>query len=139
MHKRILSAALAALLVNLVCYGQGEAGFKPKEVEAAAKVKAAVLKIGAGSGTLVKVRLRDGTEFKGYISEANEEGFVMVGGGTGSATSLTYQQVKQVKPFQSRWKKFGSFAGYAALLALIAVVGISYARKDGCGSCAPRR
>jgi hypothetical protein len=135
MHNRILSAALAALLVNLVCYGQGN----PKEVEAAAKVKAAVFKIGAGSDTLVKVRLRDGTELKGYISEANEDGFVMAGGGNGSAASLKYHQVKQVKPFQSRGRKFGNIAGYVALFALIAVLGISYARKDGCGSCAPSR
>ena len=139
MYKSILPAALAALLLNLVCYAPVAAAPQAKEIQAAAKVKAAVFKIGADSGTPVKVKLRDGTKLKGYINEAGEEGFVIVDSETGSATRLTYPQVTQVKRVGSRARKFGSYAGYVALFGLITVLYVSYARKDGCGSCAPSR
>ena len=139
MYKRILPAALAALLVNLVCYAPVAAASQAKEIETTAKVKAAVFKIGADSGTPVKVKLRDGTKLKGYISEAGEEGFVIVDSETGSPTRLTYLQVTQVKRVGSWAKKFGNYAGYVALFGLMTVLYISYARKDGCGSCAPSR
>jgi hypothetical protein len=140
MSKRILPAVLAALLVNFICYAPvAVAAAKAKEVESAAKVKAAVFEIGVGSGTPVTVKLRDGTKLKGSISDADEEGFVIVVSETGSATRLSYTQVTQVKRLKNRGEKLGRYAGYFALFGLITVLYISYARKDGCGSCAPTR
>ena len=139
MCKRILLAALAALLVNLVCYAPVAAGSKSKEIETAAKVKAAVFKTGIGPGALAKVRLHDGTKLKGYISEASEEGFVIVDWETASATRLAYAQVKQVKRIKKRKLLTLESLGYIATFGLMIVTGIAYARKDGCGSCAPSR
>ena len=50
-----------------------------------------------GKGALVRVKLRDGTKLAGYVSEANENSFVIVDSKTGAATNVPYPQVKQVK------------------------------------------
>jgi hypothetical protein len=97
MPKRIWSLAIIGLLVNLVCYSSVAANPIPKQVEFAAKVKAAVTKIGIGSDARIEVRLRDKTKLKGYVSEANENGFVVVNEKTGIATQVAYPQVKKVK------------------------------------------
>jgi hypothetical protein len=68
-----------------------------EEARAAAKVKAGVAKLGTGPDARVVVTLRDKTKLKGYIREANEEGFVVVDEKTGAATAVPYPQVGKVK------------------------------------------
>ena len=97
MPKRILSLAIVGLMLNLICYSSVAANPTPKEDEFAAKVKAAVAKIGIGPDARIEVRLRDKTKLKGYVSEANENGFVVVNEKTGIATQVAYPQVKKVK------------------------------------------
>jgi hypothetical protein len=129
VHKRILSAVLAALLMNLVCYAQRQVGPKTKEDEEADKIFASVFPLSLEPGTLVKVRLRDGTELKGYIIEANVENFSIVPPESQSVTKLRYQQVKDVKRYRSRGRKIGSFIGYAGLIYIIVGMAVGYARK----------
>jgi len=135
MHKRILAAALVVLLVNLVCYAQGQAGPKTKEDEETDKVISAVFKIGLGTRALMKIVLRDGRELKGYITEANEETFVLHAAESRAAITLKYEQVKQAKkakpakPFQSRRRKVGSILGYVLFFGIIVANIIGYARK----------
>lgn len=97
MIKRMLSLTLTILLVNLVCYSSAAANPTSKEMKFAAKVEAAIAKLGAGPNARVEVSLRDKTKVKGYISEANKEGFIVMEEKTGVTTSLTYLQVKKVK------------------------------------------
>jgi len=97
----------------------------------------AVFKIGLDSGILMKVRLHNGTELVGYITEADEESFVIMREESRSFTRLKYEQVKEVKRYQGTGKKFGSVLGYVATFGIMAVLGISYPRKSGGGSCAP--
>ena len=97
MLKRILSLTVIGLLLNLVCYSSVAASSRPKEVDFAAKVKAAIAKLGVGSNARVEVRLRDKTRLKGYVGEANENGFVVVNEKTGIVTQVAYPQVKKVK------------------------------------------
>jgi hypothetical protein len=128
MYRRIWRGALAILLANLVCYAPVAADSKPQENESAAKVKAAV-KTEADSGSPVRVRLRDGTRLKGYVSEAHDEDFVIVDYESGTSTRLTYLQVKEVKRSKSRRGLTVESLGYIALFGLIIVTAIGYERK----------
>jgi VIT1/CCC1 family predicted Fe2+/Mn2+ transporter len=120
MPKRILSLAIIGLLLNLICYSSVAANSIPKEDEFAAKVKAAIAKIGFGSDARIEVRLRDKTKLKGYVSEANENGFVVVNEKTGIATQVAYPQVKKVKGNNlSSGVKFAIGAAVVVVLLLI--------------------
>jgi hypothetical protein len=55
------------------------------------------VKLGTGSDARVEVKLRDKTKLKGHISDVGSESFAVVDDKTGSATTVTYRQVKQVK------------------------------------------
>lgn len=98
MSKRILSLALAALMLNVV-------GMKPvyadskaeKEARFAEKVKKEINKLGTGEETRVEVKLRDTRKLKGYIGETGDEGFSVVDAKTGAATKVLYPQVQKVK------------------------------------------
>ena len=96
--KKVLSIALAGLLLNLVGSNPAYAESKEeREARFVEKVKEGVRKLGVGEAARVEVRLRDNTRLKGYISEAGDESFVVVDTRTGNATRLTYPQVKGVK------------------------------------------
>jgi hypothetical protein len=123
MLKRILSLAVIGLLLNLVCYSSVGASSKPNEVDFAAKVKAAIAKLGVGSDARVEVRLRNKTKLKGYVSEANENGFVVVDEKTGVATQVTYPQVKKVK---GKNNLSGEKIAIGIFIAALIVVGILY-------------
>ena len=123
MLKSILSLTVIGLLLNLVCYSSVAASSKPKEVDFAAKVKAAIAKLGVGSDARVEVRLRDKTKLKGYVSEANENGFVVVDERTGVATQVTYPQVKKVK---GKNNLSGEKIAIGIFIAALIVVGILY-------------
>jgi thymidine phosphorylase len=129
MHKRILSAVLAVLTINLVSHAQAGVGAKPKDVQAADKIFSTVVRLGVDANRLVKVTLRDGSELTGYIREINNDDFVLVGDETGTVHKLTYAQVKQVKPYQSRGRKVGSVIGYVAIFGIIVAMSIGYMRK----------
>jgi len=98
MFKKLFSLALVALLINLAGMRLAYADSKEeKQARFAEKVKASVLKLGTGEAARVKVRLRDKTKLEGYISAADEEGFIVMNPKTGMATPVAYPQVKSVK------------------------------------------
>ncbi len=45
----------------------------------------------------MKVKLKDGTKIKGYVSVISENQFTVINAKTGQATQVPYPQVKQVK------------------------------------------
>ena len=98
MTKKLLASVVAALVLNLVCVTSASA--KPsadKDAQFAAKVKAAIFKLGTGPAARVQVKLRDGTKLKGYVAEAGEDRFVVVEEKSGASTEVPYPQVKQAK------------------------------------------
>ena len=98
MWKQLVALFLAVVLVQLTCGRIISAHtLHEKEVQDAEKVKAGISKLGTGKEALVRVKLRDGTKLNGYVSEANEDNFVVVDSKTGNATTVPYPQVKQVK------------------------------------------
>lgn len=68
-----------------------------KEDKFAEKVKTEVAKLGTGKEAKIKVKLKDGTKIKGYISEINENQFVVMNSKTGQAVPVAYPQVGQAK------------------------------------------
>jgi len=123
MLKRILSLVVIGLLLNLVFYSSVAASSKPKEAEFAAKVKAAIYKLGIGPDARIEVKLRDKTNLKGYIGEVNENGFMVVDEKIGIATYVAYPQVKKVK---GRNNLSGEKIAIGIFIATLIVIGILY-------------
>jgi hypothetical protein len=97
-YMRITSILLVVLLTNIAYPLRAFAGDKPeKDARFAQKIKSEIAKLGTGSDARVEVKLRDKTKLRGYISEVGHESFAIVDDQTGSATTVTYPQVKQVK------------------------------------------
>lgn len=98
MYKKLFCFALVALVVNLggmrLAYAESK---EEKQVRYAEKVKTNVLKLGTGESARVKVKLRDKTKLEGYISAADEEGFVVTNPKTKMTTQVAYPQVKSVQ------------------------------------------
>lgn len=125
MYKRILTAALACLLVNLFCCGASVADSRSRDAQAA-KIKAAVYQTGTGPGAVVKVTLRDGTKLKGYVGDADGEGFALVNWETGATTRLAYAQVKGLKRLSGGHHFPVASLGYAFFFTYIVANVIAY-------------
>ncbi|MBX7172635.1 MAG: hypothetical protein K1X72_16825 [Pyrinomonadaceae bacterium] len=98
MFKKYLTLILTGLVLNLsfssVAFAETKAD---KEAKFAEKVKTEIAKFGTGTEAKIQVKLKDGTKLKGYISQINENSFVVVDEKTGNQTEVPYPQTKQVK------------------------------------------
>jgi hypothetical protein len=127
MFKRILVVVLVGLLVNMVSVKGAETGSKKeKQARLTEKVKKDIAKLGVGADARVEIKLRDNTKLKGYVSNIEEDSFVVVDAKTGVATSVAYPQVKQVKGNNlSTGVKIA--IGVAVILTII---GLVFGRRD---------
>ena len=98
MFKKYLTVILAVLVINLslsaVAFGETK---EEKEAKFAEKVKANISKLGTGKDARIEVKLKDGTKLKGYISQANENSFVLMDEKTAVPTEVPYPATKQIK------------------------------------------
>src|SRR5262245_26507110 len=99
MFKRLISLALAALLAIPLAHPRIAAADLNSEKEArlAEKVKAGIAKLGVGPDARVKVNLKNKTKLAGYISETENESFVVTDLKTGHTTTVAYADVAQVQ------------------------------------------
>ncbi len=98
MLRQTLSLVLVALLAQVSLVIPAAAKTKNEEAQKhAAKVKAALARLGTGESARLDVKLLDKTRLRGYLREAGEDGFVLVNAETGAATTVAYPQVGQVK------------------------------------------
>lgn len=98
MFKKYLSLALVISVINLSFGAAAFAGAKTdKEAKFAAKVKNELVKLGTGTDARVEVKLRDKTKLKGYVSQINEDSFVVVKDNTNTPVEVSYSQTKQIK------------------------------------------
>lgn len=98
MSKKMLSLALASLLIHCVGFAPARAATKEEKQERfTEKVKAGIAKLGTGEAARVRVKLRDKKKLEGYIAEAGDADFVVVNTKTGAATRVAYPQVKQAQ------------------------------------------
>jgi len=79
---------------TIVAKGKTEA--KPEKIE---KIRRKVFARGTGVRARAGVKLNDGTKLKGYISEANADGFTLIrtDAQPGAAVQIGYQDVDEFK------------------------------------------
>ena len=98
MFKKYLTLILTILVLNLSLNAVAFADTKiEKEAKFAKKVKINIAKLGTGKESKVEVKLKNGTKLKGYVSQINDNSFVVVDDKTGVSTEIPYPQTKQVK------------------------------------------
>jgi hypothetical protein len=93
MTKKIMPLMLIGLLLNLAFYS----AVKANDDETTQKVKTSIAKIGVGFKSIVKVKLKDGREFNGFIKQIGEDNFTVEGESGGYEHKILYSEVKQVK------------------------------------------
>ena len=120
MWKSALTCALSIVLANLLYFPTATA--KPvtiKEQRQLEKLKTGIRKLGTGPDARIKIKLKDKTELRGYISEAGENSFVVVNAETGKSNIVDYPQVAQAKG-----NNLSSKAKLAITLVVVGVIGI---------------
>src|SRR6185295_4694288 len=68
-----------------------------KDNRLAQSVRTGIEKLGAGESSRVKIRLKNRTEYTGYVSEIGDSAFVLTELKSGEATTVAYSDVAQVK------------------------------------------
>jgi hypothetical protein len=68
-----------------------------KESRRIEKVKAGVAKLGVGRDARIDIKLKDKTKLSGYLSQVNDDSFVVSDLKTEAATTVAYPEVAQVR------------------------------------------
>lgn len=134
MLKKITTLATAILLaLMLIGHGQIFASSKAeKDARYTEKVKAGILKLGVGQQARVTVRMRDKTKLVGYISEIQNEHFVVSDLNSSSTMAIPYTDVSQVKGNNlSTGAKVAIGVGIAVAVIII-LYSVRGAFCDGC-------
>lgn len=98
MLKKYVTIFVTILILNLSLSTLVFAGTKDEKSAAKTEeVKLNIAKLGTGKDTKINVKLKDGTKLKGYISEVNENNFVVTNHKSGVSTEVPYANAKQVK------------------------------------------
>lgn len=122
MIRRTLTVVIACVLI--VTLGTVSlVSAKPKgdkQRELTEKVKAGILSLGVGPETKVEVTLRDKTRLSGFISEANEESFVVSDSKSGATTTVAYPQVAKVKG--NNWSTKKTITVTAVIVGALAII-----------------
>jgi hypothetical protein len=86
-----------------------------------AKVKTAVQKRGIGENKRVEVKMLNGTQLKGYVSQANEDSFTLVDAKTKQPSSIAYRDVAKVSNRMSKGDKIalGILGGAVAVVGVV--------------------
>lgn len=85
------------LVVKLAIVPSAFASGTSEDAKLADKIKTEITKLGVGTDARIKVKLKDGTKLKGYVSEINEDNFVVKKAENGNATVVSYANAKQIK------------------------------------------
>ena len=98
MIKKHLIIALICLLLVTANSGLISAQAQTdKTVSSIAKVKESISKRGTGENKRVKVIMLNGSELKGYISQASEDSFELTDSKTKQSESIFYKDVRKVR------------------------------------------
>lgn len=93
--KRIIFLTLTIFLTHVLIASPTFAG--TKEAKLLEKVKSGITRLGTGTEAHIKVKLKDGTKIEGYITESNENEFVVMNSKTNQIVPVAHSSVKQVK------------------------------------------
>jgi len=96
---------------------------RAKKAQLASEVKAGVAHLGTDESSIVRVVLYDKTKYHGYVTEINEDSFVVADAKTGATAPIEYREVKGIKGNNfSTGTTIGIGVAIAAAIAIIAVV-----------------
>ena len=96
MLKKLMSIALVTAICASSMLVSAAVTSKDDEKQAE-KMRFEIRKLGTGPDAQVELELRDKTKVKGYISEANDNDFVVVDPNTKTSTTVAYPQVRKAK------------------------------------------
>ena len=113
--KRTLTTLFLATAIALCPFGP--AARAQQQFDQTAKVKAEVVNRLNKKEEHVKVRLRNGTEVKGYITQSSENGFTLSNEKTKTGTDIAYADVQDLEGRgMSKTKKILIATGVAAAI-----------------------
>ena len=127
MLKRVLAVMLVSLLVNAVINLRPVSANSnaDKQTEFIERVRLSIARLGVGKKAIVEIGLRDKTKLTGYISEANENHFVVTNEKTQTSVPVAYPDVTKVNGHNlSTGAKIGIgiVVGFALAVAVIFLV-----------------
>lgn len=97
MFKKYSVLLIITFVLHLTCVSSAVASTKAeKEAIQAGKVKEAINKLGVGKESRIELKLKDKRKVKGYISEINDDYFV-VSDANGASVPVPYPQVQTAK------------------------------------------
>jgi small nuclear ribonucleoprotein (snRNP)-like protein len=96
MIRKTFAMMLAGLVLFTAFGFQHVRANSVEQQQAADKIRAKVQKIGVGGNAKVEVKLRDGSQLKGRISEADQNTFTIVDS-NGGADTVAYADTTSVK------------------------------------------
>src|ERR1035438_6634352 len=91
MFKKTIALALTAVVTCLssIAQARSETGGQAQgQPDKAASVKAQVRKIGIGESFVVRVKLKDGTDLRGYLSQIENGSFTITDKATNKSTCV---------------------------------------------------
>jgi len=116
--KHFTLLLVAVLMFNSVAVAQATQAQEASQ----SKVKAEVQRRGIGEKSQVKVRLRNKTQVKGYISKIEDASFDVTDKNTGRATTIPYADVEKVQGAGlSKGAKIGIIAGVAVVTFVVVI------------------
>jgi small nuclear ribonucleoprotein (snRNP)-like protein len=123
MNRVLRSFPLALVLILIPIGPLARAHQQSTDTAEAAKVKAEVAKRGTGDKSRVTIKLRNGSELKGSITQTGDNMFTLKDEKTSSQRDIGYAEVAKVKGRGlSRGAKFGLFAAIAGAAVVIAAI-----------------
>ena len=132
MFRPIFAVILAAVIL-FTGFGLQTVGAQAvNDAQATEKIRTKVQKIGVGGNARVEVKLRDNTQMKGYISDADQDSFTVVDSMSGSHNKLAYTDTSSVKKAGGGISsKTWIILGAAAVGAIVTWVIVKPALCDG--------
>jgi hypothetical protein len=116
------SLSIVLLFTITGVFGSINLSAQTKQEKKAAKVEEKIKQLGTGEMAKVKLKLYNKTSYQGYVSQANDEDFIVIDKG-GNPNTLRYSDVDQIggKNLSTGAKiAIGIGIGVAALLILAA-------------------
>jgi len=122
MGRKAFSLLFVGLAINLLCALPPAAGAGGQSK--AEKVKAAVAKLGTGTGTRIEVNLGNRVVHKGYVAESTGNDFVVNEPKTGVSVRVPYSQVRSLKGRDAAGNRVSVSSGAAPITAIVGVVAV---------------
>lgn len=121
MNKKILSFFLIGLVFNLTCHSTVLANFGIQD-ESVEKIKLEVLKLGVGPDAHIKVKLSDNRIVKGFVSERNDDYFIVTDEKSKFTTRIKFSDVKKINFSDNKGLKAIAAVGIVLTIVIVNII-----------------